>query len=30
MTGRDDAGDVFPTLADGLSAQAAVIKAIIH
>lgn len=24
MTGRDDAGDVFPTLADGLSAQAAV------
>ena len=23
MTGRDDAGDVFPTLADGLSAQAA-------
>lgn len=26
MTGRDDAGDVFPTLADGLSAQAAVIN----
>ena len=24
MTGRDDAGDVFPTQADGLSAQAAV------